>query len=176
MPTDPEAAIRAVVDAVKKGRLTTKRSDQSVARVLASKQSVGLDRARLVNLEAIADAINSPEAAARAQEITDRAVTLVKNDNATAPLHNPKEAAYVILTEGRYSTEGQALAQELTRRGAATQFALDPTMPDSELDAVGQKAGAAAEIVGLAFASATAYRGSLTLPGPFPQLADSLMP
>src|SRR5207237_1913694 len=49
MPPDPEGAIRAVVAAVNKGRLTTRRIDQSVARVLAAKQSVGLDRARLVD-------------------------------------------------------------------------------------------------------------------------------
>jgi len=175
MPPDPEGAIRAVVAAVRKGRLTTRRIDQSVARVLAAKQSVGLDRARLVDLEAIADVINAPEAAARAQEITDRAVTLVKNENAAAPLHNPKEAAYVILIEGRYSTEGQSLAQELTRRGAATMLMLDPTMPDSELDSAGQKAAASAEIVVLAFASASAYRGSLALPGAFPKLVDTLI-
>ena len=88
MPPDPEAAIRAVVAAVQKGRLSVKRIDQSVVRVLAAKQSVGLDRAKLVDLEAIADVVNSPEAAARAQEITDRAVTLVKNDNGAVPLRN----------------------------------------------------------------------------------------
>src|SRR6266478_3186229 len=79
MPPDPEAAIRAVVAAVRKGRLTTKRIEESAARVLAAKQSVGLDRAKLVDLEAIADVINTPEAASRAQEVADHAVTLVKN-------------------------------------------------------------------------------------------------
>src|SRR5260370_18990260 len=111
MPTDPEAAIRAVVAAVRKGRLTTKRIDQSVARVLAAKQSVGLDRTKLVDLEAIADVINSPEAAARAREITDPAVTLVKNDGGALPLQNPKAACFLWLAEGRSSHHGLALAQ-----------------------------------------------------------------
>jgi len=175
MPPDPEAAIRAVVAAVRKGRLTTKRIDQSLARVLTAKQTVGLDRAKLVDLEAIADVVNAPEAAARAQEITDRAVTLVKNENAAAPLRNAKDAAYVILTEGRYSSEGQSLTQELSKRGASVLFALDPSMPDSELDAAAQKASVSAEIVVLAFASAGAYRGNLALPGSFPKLVDTLI-
>jgi beta-N-acetylhexosaminidase len=175
MPPDPEAAIRAVVAAVRKGRLTAKRIDESVVRVLAAKQSVGLDRSKLVNLEGIADVINSPEAAARAQEITDRAVTLVKNDGGALPLSDPKNACFVILSEGRYSNEGQALTQELHQRSAAKLFALDPTLPDSELEAASQGASSCGQIVVMAFASASAYKGSLALPGNFPKLIDTLI-
>ena len=143
--------------------------------MLAAKQSVGLDRSRLVDLEAIADVINSPEAAARAQEITDRAVTLVKNENDAVPLRNPKEAAFLILIEGRYSTEGLALSQELSKRGVSRVITLDPTMPDSELDAAAQKTVDAGEIAVMAFASVSAYRGSLALPGNFPKLIDTVI-
>src|SRR5206468_3110050 len=110
MPTDPEGAIRAVVAAVKKGRLSAKRIDESVARVLAAKQAVGLDKSKLVDLEAIADVVNAPEAAARAQEIADRAVTLVKNDGAAIPLRNPANTCFVVLSESRTSTEGHAIS------------------------------------------------------------------
>jgi beta-N-acetylhexosaminidase len=175
MPPDPEAAIRAVVAAVRKGRLTAKRIDDSVMRVLTAKQSVGLDRTKLVDLEAIADVINSPEAAARAQEITDRAVTLVKNDGGVLPVPNPKDACFVVLAEGRYSNEGQALTQELRQRGATRIFALDPTLPDSEIEAAAQSAAACDQIVVMAFASVAAYRGNLALPGNFPKLVDTLI-
>ena len=175
MPPDPEAAIRAVVAAVRQGRLTTKRIDQSVVRVLEAKQNVGLDRARLVNLEAIADVINAPEAAARAQEIADRAVTLVKNEDGAVPLRNPKDAAFVILAESRYSVGGLALQRELTQRGAAAKtIALDPTMPDSELDAAAAKVAASTEVVVMAFASVNTYQGGLVLPGNYPKLIDTL--
>ncbi len=170
MPADPAAAIRAVVAAVQKGRLSVKRIDESVVRVLAAKQSVGLDRAKLVDLEAIADVVNAPEAAARAQEISDRAVTLVKNDNGAVPLRNAKEACFVILTEGRYSNEGQTLTSELRQRAANKLFTLDPSVPDSEIDAVAQNAGACEQIAVLAFASAGAYKGDLALPGSYPAL------
>jgi beta-N-acetylhexosaminidase len=175
MPPDPEAAIRAVVAAVLKGRLTVKRIDESVIRVLNAKQVVGLDRSRLVNLEAIADVIDDPDSAARAQEITDRGVTLVKNDGGAIPLRNPKDACFVILTEGRYSNEGLALTRELSQRAASKVFTLDPTQPDSELDAVAQQAGACEQTVILAFASASAYKGDLSLPGSFPKLVDTLI-
>jgi beta-N-acetylhexosaminidase len=175
MPPDPEAAIRAVVADVRKGRLTAKRIDESVVRVLTAKQSVGLDRSKLVDLEAIAEVINSPEAAARAQEITDRAVTLVKNEGGVLPLHNPKDACFLVLVEGRYSNEGLALTQELRQRAATRIFALDPTLPDSELDAAAQNASACEQVVVMAFASVAAYRGSLALPGNFSKLVDGLI-
>ena len=138
MPADPDAAIRAVVAAVLEGRISVQRIDESVVRVLAAKQNVGLDRSKLVDLEAIADVVNSPEAALRAQEISDRAVTLVKNDNGAVPLRNPKDQCFVILTEGRYSNEGQTLTNELRQRGAKKNFMLDPAMPDSEADGPGR--------------------------------------
>jgi beta-N-acetylhexosaminidase len=175
MPPDPEAAIRAVVAAVAKGRLTAKRIDESVVKILTAKQSLGLDRAKLVDLEAIADVINSPEAAARAQEMTDRAVTLVKNDGGALPLQNPKDACFLVLTEGRYTNEGQVLTQELRQRAATRIFALDPTLPDSELDAAVQSATSCEQIVVMAFASVAAYKGSVALPGNFPKLVDSLI-
>ncbi len=175
MPPDPEAAIRAVVAAVQQGRLTTKRIEDSVVRVLAAKQSVGLDLAKLVDLEAISDVIDSPEAAAKAQEITDRGVTLVKNEGGVFPPRDPRNACYFILAEGRYSNEGGDLTRELKGRGASSLFSLDPTLPDSELDGAAQKAAACQEVAVLAFASVGAYKGDLALPGGFPKLIDTLV-
>ena len=80
MPPDPEAAVKAILAAVQSGRLTRARIDESVARLLAAKERMGLDRRATVDLEAIGDQIDMPEDQERAQEIADRAVTLVKND------------------------------------------------------------------------------------------------
>ncbi len=63
MPPDPDKAIRAVVGAVEDGRISRQRLDQSVARVLAAKLSLGLsNKKKLVNLDAISDTLDSPEA------------------------------------------------------------------------------------------------------------------
>jgi len=176
MPPDPGAAIQAVVAAVRSGRLSSKRIDQSVARILAAKQTVGLDRAKLVNLEAIADVVNSPEAAARAQQIADRAVTLVRNDGDVIPLRNPGRACFFVLPESRDSMEGQALLPELDKRSAETQvFALDPAMPDSEIDAAALKAAVCEQVVVMAFASLATYSNGQVLPGAFPKLIDALI-
>ena len=176
MPADPEAAIRAVLAAVRAGRLTVKRIDQSLNRVLAAKQSLGLDRNRLVDLKSVAAVINAPGVIARAQVVAERAVTLVKNQGAAVPLRNAANACFVVLSESRNSKEGQAIVQELPKRAeAAPVFSLDPSMPDSEVDATALKASGCGQIVVMAFASTAAYPNGQALPGSFPALVDRLI-
>src|SRR5437868_3039709 len=94
MPPDAESAINAVVAAVRHGRISQKRIDQSLNRVLTAKVRLGLERNRLVDLEAISDVVNSPESNARAQEVADRAVTLVQNTPAQVPLRAPEKTCF----------------------------------------------------------------------------------
>jgi beta-N-acetylhexosaminidase len=107
MPADPDVAIRAVVAAVQSGRLTRTRIQESVVKILAAKERTGLDRKRFADLEGISDVVDSPEDNARAQEIADRAVTLVRNTGGAVPLAAPiSSACFVVMPEGRYSAEG----------------------------------------------------------------------
>ena len=130
MPPDPEAAVKAVMAAVSSGRITRARIDESVARLLAAKERMGLDRLRTVNLEAISDQIDSPEDQERAQEIAARALTLVKNDGNLLPLRAPSKTCFLTLAESRYSNEGWEFAQEVRRRAKdATVIALDSSLP-----------------------------------------------
>ena len=54
---------------------------------------LGLNRKRLVDLEAIADIVDSPEVEERAQQVADHAVTLVKDTNDSLPLRHPEAPA-----------------------------------------------------------------------------------
>ncbi len=134
MPPDPEAAVKAILAAVESGRLTRARIDESVARLLAAKERMGLDRRATVDLEAIGDQIDAPEDQERAQEIAARAVTLVKNDvnngAALIPLRAPAKTCFLTLAESHYSNEGQEFAQEVRRREKnATVIQLDASLP-----------------------------------------------
>ena len=106
MPTDPDAVVKAVTAAVQSGRLTRQRIQESVVKVLAAKERVGLDRKRFVDLEGISDIVDSPESNEKAQEIADHAVTLVRNNGAMIPLAAPDKACYVVMPESRTSSEG----------------------------------------------------------------------
>lgn len=176
MPADPEAAIRGVMAAVESGRLDRRRIQESVVKLLAAKEKVGLDRRRAVDLEAISDIVNSPEANERAQQIADSAVTLVRNAGGVVPLAAPERTCFVTMAESRFSTGGQVFAQELRKRvPKAALAAMDPSASRQDIDdAIARLTGCDAYTVA-AFASVSAYRGTVGLAGELPQAMEALI-
>jgi len=175
MPPDPEGAVRAILAAVQSGRLTRARIDESVARLLAAKERVGLGRRATVNLEDISDQIDMPEDQERAQEIANRAVTLVSNDGSLLPLRAPAKTCFFTLAESHRSNEGFEFAQEVRRREKnATVIQLDASLPAAALDLAVQKTAPCETVVVAAFASVAAYRGDVALGGDFPRMLDAL--
>ncbi len=175
MPMDAEAAVNAIVAAVHRGRISQKRLDQSVARVLAAKIKVGLDRGRLVDLEAIDDVVNSPEANERAQEVADRAVTLIRNDGPQIPLRAPDKTCFLLLAESHYSNEGLVFGQEIHKRSPnSLVLTLDPSLPDAAMDVAATRAGFCDSTVVAAFV-AVAARANVALAAGFPKLLDTLI-
>ncbi|MES1262469.1 MAG: glycoside hydrolase family 3 N-terminal domain-containing protein, partial [Acidobacteriota bacterium] len=176
MPPDPVAAINAVMAAVRSGRLTTKRIEESVARVLAAKARVGLGSRKLVSLDAIHEVVNAAESNAVAQQVADRSVTLVRNQNNLVPLTAPQTTAFFLLAESRNGAQGQAMGLELRKRAAsAPVIQVDATMSEADLQAAVQQAGDAPQYVVAAFASVAAFRGNVPLGGALPQLVERLI-
>ena len=176
MPPDGEAAINAVAAAVKGGALTQKRIDESVMRILTAKAHVGLAAKKLVDLENIHNVVDSIESNAVAQLISDRSVTLVKNEGGLVPLKPAGDTAFFVLTESSASVEGQAFAVEVRRRSAMADVVLvDAGMSDADLQAAVQKTSGASRYVVAAFASVAAYKGSVALGGGFPQMIQNLI-
>jgi beta-N-acetylhexosaminidase len=79
-PADPDACVRGLREAVRTGRLTEQRIEESARRVLAAKYDLGLVKQRTTPLEEIDRLVSSREAHALAEEIAARAVTLVRDD------------------------------------------------------------------------------------------------
>jgi beta-N-acetylhexosaminidase len=176
MPADADAAIKAVVAAVGSGRLTRQRIEESVAKILGAKERAGLDHNRFTDLEAIGDVLDDPAVNERAQEIADRAVTLVRNSGGFVPLAAPGRACYVVFTEGRYSMEGQVFAQEVRKRvSRAALGTLDPSMSRQDIDEAMQKLPACESYVVAAFSSVTSGRGSVGLGGELGATLEQVM-
>jgi beta-N-acetylhexosaminidase len=176
MPPDVHAAIEAVVAAVNSGKITRARIQQSVKRILEAKAKVGLATKSLVDLEAINDEINSPESNAKAQEIADRSVTLVKNEGSLVPLQEPAKACFWSLAEGRTSIEGIAMSAEVRKRvPGGKMIMLDTSMSDDDVRKA-EEANSSCEInVVAAFVAVAAYRGNTALGGNFPALVTRLL-
>jgi beta-N-acetylhexosaminidase len=176
IPPKPDEAVNAVVAAIQKGRLSRKRVEESVLRILTAKAQAGLFKKRLVDLEAIGDEIDSPEAAEAAQQVADHAVTLVRNTRSLLPLAQPERACYYVLFESRYSNAGRKLVEELRSRVRPTQiFSMEPNLPEAAVEQIAQAASQCSAAVVATFVAAAAYRGGIGLAGVYPKLMATLL-
>ncbi|TVT17453.1 glycoside hydrolase family 3 protein [Amycolatopsis rhizosphaerae] len=89
MPPNLGVAINGVLDAVKSGRLTEQRIDQSVLRILALKFKRQIIARPLVNEQAVGRIVGTPAHLAQLQAITDRTTTVLRNDAGLLPLKHP---------------------------------------------------------------------------------------
>jgi beta-N-acetylhexosaminidase len=94
-PADPDAAFRGVREAVKSGRLTEKRIEESARRLLAAKYDLGLTKQRITPLDEIDRIVASRDVGTLAREIAERAITLVRNDENLVPLSSLKAEARI---------------------------------------------------------------------------------
>jgi beta-N-acetylhexosaminidase len=176
MPSDPAACIRGLLAAVKSGRISQRRIDESAGRILLAKQRVGLFRARAVSLDKLADRIKDPELNKMAQKAADESITLVKDDKALFPVSDPGGSCLLALTEGRFSSRGESLISELSRRSPSMKVYLaNSTMPDQELAGITAAATTCKQIYIAAFVTVAAYRGSVALEGGLGGMIDFLI-
>jgi beta-N-acetylhexosaminidase len=85
-------------------------------------------------------------------------------------------ACFLVLPEGRYSSEGQTFVQELHHRLPQAALAtLDPSMSRDSMDEAVRKLPDCESYAIAAFSSVAAYRGAIGLSGELPQLVDGLM-
>ncbi|MEU6643301.1 glycoside hydrolase family 3 N-terminal domain-containing protein [Saccharomonospora sp. NPDC046836] len=96
MPPDLDVAIGGVLDAVRSGRITEQRIDESVLRILELKWSRGIVGAPLVNERAVARTVGTPANLARIQEITDATTTVLRNDDDLLPITSGQDRVLVI--------------------------------------------------------------------------------
>jgi beta-N-acetylhexosaminidase len=175
MPSDPDAAISAVLEAVDSGRITRERVETSVRRILMAKARVGLDRQKTVNVKRIGKLLGQPAAVKAAQQTADRALTLVKNDASAVPLRDAEHTLFLLMTENKNGPQGEAFQEELKKRGVTGLVrVLDPQLTDAELAEIESQAKTAPEIVAGAFVSVAAYSNNVALRGRYPDLMKVL--
>ena len=93
VPPVLDAALEAVRDAVASGRIPMSRLDEAVTRVLRAKAKLGLNKSKLVDLDALARNFDRPEFERAALDIADRGVTLLRDDQHILPLDSTKPLA-----------------------------------------------------------------------------------
>jgi beta-N-acetylhexosaminidase len=86
IPADLDASYRSMLQAVRSGEISRQRLDQSVRKILNLKASIGLNKARLVDLSLLSSEVAKPENLEVGQRIADEAITLVRDNGKVLPL------------------------------------------------------------------------------------------
>jgi beta-N-acetylhexosaminidase len=95
-PADNDAVFRGVREAVRSGRLTEKRIEESARKLLAAKYDLGLVQQRITPLDEIDRIVSSRDVTMLAREISEHAITMVRNDDNLVPLSKLKVDARVV--------------------------------------------------------------------------------
>jgi beta-N-acetylhexosaminidase len=177
MPARPELAIKGIVDAVISGRLSVKRLDQSVAKLLEAKVHLGLNKKRSVDLEAMSAVLADPDSEIQAQTQADRAVTLVKNDKDMFPISNASQACLFVLSESRRGRQGLRMLEQVAARAPELKTTLfDPDLPVSLFQEAAQQAqNGCKSVIVAAFVTVTEYRGDTAMAGGYTAFMQSLL-
>jgi beta-N-acetylhexosaminidase len=169
MPPDPELVIKAILKAIDSKRLTAKRIDQSVLKILDAKVKLGLYKKRTVDPEAVSDVLDDEDELAQAQKVADHGVTLIRNQSELVPLASPQKSCLVISVGIRMSSFGQRFLEEYRRRAPqARTILLDNSLPAAALDS---SVGDLSTCSAIVFAS---YTTNPNLAGDLPTLLDRL--
>ena len=97
IPPNPDAAIDALEEAVKSGELPMATVDDAVRRILRGKAQLGLEKNRLVDLNGLNSVFGSPKFKLVSQDIADRGITLIRDDQKILPLDATKPLRVLLL-------------------------------------------------------------------------------
>ena len=175
IPPDIDSAYRSMLQAAKSGELSSAQVDASVLKILKAKATVGLNKARLVNLDAISKEVGKPENLARGQQIADDAVTLVRDNGKVLPLKQTgtvtgglpyqkveevrNNLVVVILSEDVRSESGRTLERQVHARVPdANVLYVDPRVANGLSEDVMKAISEAQAVVAAVYVVPTAGR------------------
>jgi beta-N-acetylhexosaminidase len=118
-PLNVAETIDAVVAGVKEKRFSEARIDESVRRILMAKNSLGLNRAKLVSLDSLRFVVGDSSHVGMAREIAERSITLVKDSGNRVPIAFAANPRVLSVTVARRSDLSAGLAFNTTLREKA---------------------------------------------------------
>jgi beta-N-acetylhexosaminidase len=137
MPPDVPLAIDAVVAAVDSGRIAPERIAASVRRILALKLRTGAIQRPITPLDSLREVVGSRAHRARAQQIAEDAVTLLRDDALALPLATSARTLVLTYASENDVAAGRFFTAEL--RGAMTAMRsarITPATPRDRLDSL----------------------------------------
>lgn len=180
-PPKTEDSFHALRDAVESGRITRERLDESVRRVLRAKAAAGLRNYRHADLLELYRVAGSREHRDAAQQIAERAVTLVRDQKKVLPLRPSADlrVVHVNLLDRRggwrEGAVGRIATAELAKRfpkGVSVQ--LDDQTTSSEIDLIRKTISLADAVIVTGFTKSGPFRGSIEMPAQQKSMLEEL--
>jgi beta-N-acetylhexosaminidase len=179
LPSDLDGAFNGLVQAVRNKEISQQQIDTSVLKILRAKASLGLYKARLVDMEEIPHIVSRPESIDFAQQVADAAVTLVRDSGQVLPLPatsprvpgtSQQPGSYrtsgaaspvvgVVITDDVRSEYGRVFELELRRRARGTKvYYVDSTIAVGMMPEIVEAAKQAQKVVVAAYVVPTAAK------------------
>ncbi|MEP6718722.1 MAG: glycoside hydrolase family 3 N-terminal domain-containing protein [bacterium] len=180
-PADPDAAFRGVREAVRQGRLTEQRINESARRVLAAKYDLGLVKERLTSIEWLDRSVAGKDSVELSREIADHAITLVCNHDQLVPLSSLKPEALIFnlaITNGDDRLWiSKTFAGAMSGAGYRIQtLVLDERSSDAEVQKALEQAKSADVVIASLYGRVrTGQARSVGLPEPGAKALDALI-
>ena len=174
---DDRAAFEALVDAVKTGRIPEAQVNTSVERILRAKARAGLHRNRIVNLDQIPNVVGTRRNRAVAEEVSQRSITLLRDERQQVPLQLPRDAQILYLSvldypgNWRISAPSRTFIPELRKRWPnVTAVELSDRTSPSEIELVRTMAARYDAVIASIFVRASSASGRMDLTEPLQRL------
>ncbi|HEX5070970.1 MAG TPA: glycoside hydrolase family 3 protein [Vicinamibacterales bacterium] len=178
---DDAAAVAAVKAAVEAGKIPRAQVEASVRRLLQAKARLGLHKTRTVSLDDVPKRVGGRQNAVVAQQLSEKSITLVKDDRNQVPLRVPREASVLYLSmldypaNWRIAAPSRTFLPELRKRwpiGASIE--LSDRSTTEELELVRATATRYDAIVVSVFVRASSGSGRMDLAAPLAKLLTDL--
>ena len=120
MPKDVIGAKQKILEALKSGKITENRLEQSVKKILKAKYKVGLHRYSPIQIDNLVEELNSVDDDLLYEKAIENAITVVKNRFSLIPIRKleKKKIAYVKFG----SADGSHFANTLKKYGDVTEI------------------------------------------------------
>jgi beta-N-acetylhexosaminidase len=143
-PKDPAGAVRALVEAVRSGRIAEERIDRSVRKLLYWKARLNLHKDRFVDEEDLSRHIGTAAHLALVREVADKSLTLLKNEG-VLPVNVERLAGAKMVNIAVQKVDGDPSPGALAGKLAAAfpgirTFALRPDMDPGYIEKVREAA------------------------------------
>jgi beta-N-acetylhexosaminidase len=179
--SDTRDAFRGLKAAVDSGVISRERLESSVRRILTEKSRLGLHKQRTVSLDAIPLTVGGRRHAEVARRVSERSITLIKDERNTIPLKLPPTASVLYLSVldyprgWRIASPSRTLLPALRSRWANLQaIEISDAASPNELTLVRAMASRFDAIVAGIYVRAASGTGRLDLAPPVATLLQDL--